>query len=88
MRLESAGTATKLSGGVSAPSHFKIAQSKTLFTSLSSGLYNDKVRATQRELSCNAWDAHVAAGKKTPPSRFTFPLSLNPISVSPTSAPA
>jgi len=78
MLLESTGTSTKLSGGAAAPSHFKIEKSPTLFTTLSSGLYNDKVRATQRELSCNAWDAMVAAGKRNEPFEVHLPTQFEP----------
>ena len=48
-------------GGVSSVSEFKIRNSATAFSILSSGLYANKIRAIIRELSCNALDSHVAA---------------------------
>lgn len=41
---------------------FDIAHSSTAFTVLSSNLYSDKILAIIRELACNAYDSHVAAG--------------------------
>ena len=38
----------------------------TAFKILSSQIYNDKISAIIRELSCNAVDSHVAAGNKNP----------------------
>lgn len=40
----------------------RIKTSAKLFDVLSSGIYTDPILAPIRELSCNAWDAHVAAG--------------------------
>jgi hypothetical protein len=42
---------------------------------LADGLYSDKIKSIIRELSCNAWDAHVAAKHRKPfevhlPSQF------------------
>jgi len=42
-------------------SAFTIKASGKAFKILSDGLYSDKIRAIIRELSCNAYDAHVAA---------------------------
>lgn len=66
------------STGVSAPTQFKISASREAFRILSSGLYNDKKRAIVRELSCNAWDAHVQADKKDVPFEIHLPTSLEP----------
>jgi hypothetical protein len=41
-------------------------------------LYSDPEKAIIREISCNAYDAHVAAGQKRP-IEITLPSSLNPI---------
>lgn len=56
---------------------FQIKTSAHAFALLSSGLYSDKIRAILRELSCNAWDSHVAA-KQTLPFEVHFPNSLEP----------
>ncbi len=43
-------------------SNFKINASAKSFSILSNSLYQNKIRAIIRELSCNALDSHVAAG--------------------------
>ena len=45
---------------------------------LSSGIYTDPELAVVRELSCNAYDAHVAAGRKDIPIEIHLPNSLEP----------
>ena len=56
---------------------FSIEASAKAFMILSDGLYSNKVKAVVRELSTNAYDAHVEAGCPTKqfdvhvPSRFT-----------------
>lgn len=47
-------------------SAFKIQASAKAFEILSSNIYTNKVRAIIREVSCNAHDAHVAVGNKSP----------------------
>lgn len=63
---------------VSAGTSFKITASAKAFVVLSSGLYSDKVRAVVRELSCNAYDSHVAAGKKDVPFNVHLPTQFEP----------
>lgn len=63
---------------VGAVGEFKIRNSAKAFNILSSGLYANKVRAIIRELSCNAVDSHVAAGKKDVPFDLHLPTSLEP----------
>lgn len=48
------------------------------FFIMSSGLYSDKIAAPIRELCCNAYDAHVAAGNSDQPFEVTLPNTLNP----------
>lgn len=57
---------------------FRIRQSAKAFSILSSGLYANKIRAVIRELSCNAVDSHVAAGKSSVPFDVHLPNSLEP----------
>jgi len=57
---------------------FRIRNSAKAFNILSSGLYANKVRAVIRELSCNATDSHVAAGRATTPFDVHLPNSLEP----------
>jgi len=57
---------------------FRIRNSAKAFSILSSGLYANKIRAIIRELSCNAVDSHVAAGKKGTPFDVHLPNVLEP----------
>jgi hypothetical protein len=57
---------------------FKIKASAKAFAILSSGLYANKVRAIVRELSCNAVDSHMAAGKQDTPFDVHLPNDLEP----------
>lgn len=49
-----------IGGGVA--ESFQIAQTAEFFTVLSSTLYSNKELAVIREVLCNAWDSHIAAG--------------------------
>ena len=57
---------------------FRIRNSAKAFSILSSGLYANKIRAIVRELSCNAVDSHVAAGKQDTPFDVHLPNQLEP----------
>ena len=57
---------------------FRIRNSAKAFNILSSGLYANKIRAIIRELSCNAVDSHVAAGKADTPFDVHLPSQLEP----------
>lgn len=57
---------------------FRIRNSAKAFGILSSGLYANKIRAIVRELSCNAVDSHVAAGRADEPFEVHLPTSLEP----------
>lgn len=57
---------------------FRIQQSAEAFGILSSGLYANKIRAVIRELSCNAVDSHVSAGRTETPFDVHLPNSLEP----------
>lgn len=46
---------------------FGISNSAEFFHILSSTLYSNQILAVVREVICNAWDAHIAAGKKDIP---------------------
>jgi len=52
---------------------FRIKASSKAFQILSSGLYSDKVTAIIRELSTNAYDAHVEAGTQDTPFLVHLP---------------
>jgi hypothetical protein len=57
---------------------FRIRNSAKAFNILSSGLYANKIRAIIRELSCNAVDSHIAAGKADTPFDVHLPNQLEP----------
>lgn len=58
---------------------FQINASSHAFKILSDSLYKNKELAVLRELSCNALDAHVAAGISDVPIKITLPCELDPI---------
>lgn len=58
--------------------NFTVRTTAKTFAILSSGLYSDKIAAPIRELCCNAYDAHVAAGNTDTPFEVTLPSSLTP----------
>ena len=72
-----AKTKTEISGG-DVPQQFSIQNSAIAFETLSSRLYTDPIRAVIRELSCNAYDAHVESGKHQEPFTVQLPTSFNP----------
>lgn len=63
---------------VGATTDFKIKATAKSFRILADGLYANKIRAVLRELSCNAYDSHVAAGKTETPFDVHLPNSLEP----------
>lgn len=67
-----------LKSGVGEETTFSIKATGKAFQILSSGLYSNKILAIIRELSCNAYDAHVAAGKKDVPIEIYLPNTLKP----------
>ena len=67
-----------LKSGVGEETTFSIKATGKAFQILSSGLYSNKILAIVRELSCNAYDAHVAAGKKDVPIEIYLPNTLKP----------
>jgi hypothetical protein len=78
MKLGNVGTET-ITGGTGKSQSFTINSSAVAFDILSSKLYNDKISAVIRELSCNAWDAHVEAGKSDIPFQVDLPTYLSPV---------
>lgn len=77
MKLEAATHEVVLSN-VGATGEFRIRNSAKAFSILSSGLYSNKIRAIVRELSCNAVDSHVGAGKADVPFEVHLPTVLEP----------
>lgn len=64
--------------GVSDENSFQIKTTAKAFDILSSGLYSDPILAVIRELSTNAYDAHIAAGKTEVPFDVHLPNELEP----------
>jgi hypothetical protein len=61
-----------------AKKEFGVTVDEKLYSILSSRIYTDKIMAPIRELSCNAYDAHVAAGKPEERIRVRLPESADP----------
>lgn len=59
--------------GIASETTFRIKTTSKAFDILSSGLYTDNILAIVRELSCNAYDSHVAAGKADVPFEIHLP---------------
>ena len=64
--------------GVSGEQAFQIKTTAQAFDILSSGIYSDPILAVIRELSCNAYDAHIDADKKDVPFIVHLPSKLEP----------
>lgn len=64
--------------GVNNQTAFSIEAHSISFRILSDQLYSDKILAVVRELSCNAYDSHVDAGKKDIPFLVHMPNTLEP----------
>lgn len=77
MKIESSGTPVH-SSGLKSQGSFSIKTTAKAFKILSDGLYSDKILAIVRELSCNAYDAHVAAGKADVPFKIHLPTTIEP----------
>lgn len=60
-------------------SKFSIEASSKAFFILSDGLYSNKILAVIRELSTNAYDSHVDAGKQDVPFDVHLPTSIDPV---------
>ena len=78
MQLLNAVQNEAILSNVSEIGEFRIRNSAKAFNILSSGLYANKIRAIVRELSCNAIDSHVAAGKGDVPFEAHLPTQFEP----------
>jgi len=74
-----AGTHTVEKSGNFEESKFSIEASSKAFFILSDGLYSNKILAVVRELSTNAYDSHVEAGKAHIPFDVHLPTQLDPV---------
>lgn len=78
MILNSAPANEAILSNVGTINSFTIKATAKSFMILSSQLYANKVRAIVRELSCNAYDSHIAAGKAETPFDVHLPNQLEP----------
>lgn len=78
MKLHSTVQDQAIVSNVAHVGEFRIRNSAKAFNILSSGLYANKIRAIIRELSCNAVDSHVAAGRADVPFEVHLPSTLEP----------
>lgn len=62
MQLPTLNKPVQTVGAVGTQGSFSIAMNAKAFRVLSDGLYKDKIGSMVREISCNAYDSHVAAG--------------------------
>jgi hypothetical protein len=77
LKLDQKATPVEINGG-SAQSNFSIALNGKAFRVLSDTLYQNKIGSIVRELSCNAHDAHVMAGKANVPFVVHLPDAFEP----------
>lgn len=77
MKLNTTSAPVEVSGGADTHS-FKIAMNGKAFRVLSDTLYQNKIGSIVREVSCNAYDAHVMAGKKDVPFIIHLPDAFEP----------
>lgn len=77
MRLNTT-TGTLETSGLAETQNFSIKVTGKAFKILLDGLYADKVAAVIRELSTNAYDAHLAIGKGDTPFEVRLPTVFNP----------
>lgn len=77
MKLHAGNNIVEKSGNFE-ESKFSIEASSKAFFILSDGLYSNKILAVVRELSTNAYDSHVEAGKASVPFDVHLPTPLRP----------
>lgn len=78
MKLATQESPVERFGVVDEESDFRIKATPKAFQILTSKLYKDKIAAIVREISCNAYDSHVAAGKSDLPFHVHLPNTLEP----------
>jgi hypothetical protein len=78
MKLQSNAQPVEVIGAVSGKTAFTVKPTAKAFAVLSSKLYKNKIAAIVREISCNAYDAHIAAGTPNLPFEVHLPTILEP----------
>lgn len=78
MQLTNTKIGSVIQGGIAETTNFTIEADGTMFRLLSDTLYQNKIGSMIREVSCNAVDAHVMAGKGDVPFIIHAPTSMEP----------
>lgn len=78
MKIATVAEEVEVIGGSGRSNNFSVAMNAKMFDILSGSIYQNKIAAVVRELSCNAYDAHVAAGKQQVPIKIHLPTLLGP----------
>ncbi len=78
MKLDVISTEIERFGDTGKETEFTITSNAQAFDILSSGIYTDPKMAVIRELSCNAYDAHVDNGTPDLPFTIHLPSHLSP----------
>lgn len=78
MQLANAKSGSVIQGGIAETTQFTIEADGKMFRLLSDTLYQNKIGSMVREVSCNAYDSHVAAGKSDLPFTIHAPTRIEP----------
>lgn len=78
MILNKASDAGVIKSNIGTESSFSIAMNGKAFRVLSDTIYKDKIGSLVREISCNAYDSHVQAGRADVPFTIHLPDAMEP----------
>lgn len=78
MKLNHVANTVEIGNVATGPTNFSISMNAKAFKVLSDTLYQDKPGSIVRELSCNAYDSHVMAGKADVPFEIHVPTDFEP----------
>jgi len=78
MKINATETAIVERNGIASDGAFTIQFNAKMAKILSDGLYSDKIQSIIRELTCNAIDSHVEAGKADEPIEVHLPTIFEP----------
>lgn len=78
MQLSNTKIGSVIQGGITESTNFRIEADGKMFRLLSDTLYQNKIGSMVREVSCNAVDAHIAAGKADIPFIIHAPTAMEP----------
>jgi len=78
MQLSTTNNPVERIGDTGEETQFSITTNAQAFEILSAGIYTDPILAVVRELSCNAYDAQVEAGKGDEPFIICLPNKMSP----------